>query len=296
MEKLIKVLIEKRILSFKFISSLRYALKFRKWPDFKEPRTINEKLLWLEFHTDTSQWTECSDKNLVRKYIKDKGLEDILTKQYGVYYDVDDIKFNKLPSSFVLKTNNGYGTVLLIKDKTTVNELELKAKLKQWLKEPFGYKTGEPHYTRIKPCIVIEEMLVADPSISSSLVDYKFWCLNGKVEMCFVCTDRDIAHHSATFCAYTLPDWTRREDWMSPKFKSEGNIPKPSKLQDMMRYAEILSTDFPLVRVDFYEVKEKVYFGEMTFTSNGGRMAYFTEEVLLEMGGRLDISNIKHGS
>ena len=59
MEKLIKFLIEKRILSFKFISSLRYALKFRKWPDFKEPRTINEKLLWLEFHTDTSQWTEC---------------------------------------------------------------------------------------------------------------------------------------------------------------------------------------------------------------------------------------------
>lgn len=272
---------------------LRYKLKFGKFPNMRNPQTINEKLLWLEFNTDTSKWTELSDKYLVRNYIKEKGLEHILVKSYGAFYNPMDIDFSTLPESFVIKTNNGYGTVLLIKDKKEISEQALKVKLTKWLKEPFGYLTGEPHYTRIKPCIVIEELLNIDKSISSSLVDYKMWCLNGKVYTCFACANRSIEHHKADFCAYDIKDWKRRGDIMSEKFQNKTVLPKPKCLDEMVRYAEILSADFPLVRVDFYEVNGKVYFGEMTFTSNGGRMAYFTPEYLLEMGKALDISKIK---
>ena len=55
----------------------------------------------------------------------------------------------------------------------------------------------------------------------------------------------------------------------------------------MLKSAEILSEGFPQVRVDFYEVKGRLYFGELTFTSNGGYMKYFTREFLMEMGKQI---------
>lgn len=293
LNRIIRWLIAHNWVSFRTISLTRYLLKFKRMPNLKEPKDINEKLLWLEFNTDTTRWTELSDKHLVRRYVEEKGLSDILVRQYGHYYDANDIDFSILPTSFVIKTNNGYGTVLLIKDKTTINEHTLKEKLNDWLKEPFGYTTGEPHYTHIRPCIVIEEMLTNDNNTSTSLVDYKLWCINGKVYSCFLCTNRDIEGHKAHFCKYTVPDWTRHEEAMSPAFRQHENVPCPLRLNDMIRYAEILSMDFPLVRVDFYEVEGKVYFGEMTFTSNGGRMSYYTKEELLRMGEALDLSACK---
>lgn len=277
-----------RIMSMKWICFIRYFLKFKKWPNMKRPRSLNEKLLWLEFNTDTSKWTELSDKYLVRKYIQDKIGNDYLVKLYGVY-DTPPTKedIEKLPKSFVIKTNNGYGTVLLIKDKNSLNVNELDMDLSKWLKEPFGYLTGEPHYTRIIPKIIIEELLPIDKSVSSSLVDYKFWCLNGKPYCCFVCANRSIKKHTADFCVYDIPSWKRREDVMTSEFKNDVVVPKPENLDEMMRCAELLSKDFPLVRVDFYDVNGKIYFGEMTFTSNGGRMAYFTQSYLNEMGDAL---------
>ncbi len=270
------------------VSILRYFVKFKCLPNLENPKNLNEKLLWLEFNTDTTKWTELSDKYLVRRYVEEKGLGNILVNLYGVYNEAKEIDFSALPQSFVIKTNNGYGTVILVRDKSQLREKELKETLDKWLKEPFGYVTGEPHYTRIKPCIIIEELL-EKPSNQKSLIDYKFWCLNGKPYCCFVCTNRDPKSHHAEFCYYEIPSWNRRIDMMAPQFYNETIVPKPSRLDDMLRYAEILADDFPLVRVDMYEVNGKVYFGEMTFTSNGGRMTYFTKEALLLMGNNLKL-------
>ncbi len=256
------------------------------------PQTINEKLLWLEFYTDTSRWTILSDKYQVREYLREKGLEHLLVKLYGMYTDAMDIDFEHLPDSFVIKTNNGYGTVMLVKDKNALNITKLRHKMDKWLKSPYGYVTGEPHYTRIKPCLIVEELLPL-PEGQSSLVDYKMWCLNGKVYKCFVCTNRSIKKHKAHFCLYDIPEWKRRPELMAPAFANDDIVERPGRLDDMIRYAEILSAEFPLVRTDFYEVNGKVYFGEMTFTSNGGRMTYFCEEELLRMGQQLDISNLR---
>lgn len=38
----------------------------------------------------------------------------------------------------------------------------------------------------------------------------------------------------------------------------------------MKRLAEKLSVDIPFVRIDFYEVSGKVYFGEVTFFPGAG--------------------------
>jgi len=52
----------------------------------------------------------------------------------------------------------------------------------------------------------------------------------------------------------------------------------------MIDMASALSKGFPQVRVDLYEVGDKIYFGEMTFTSEGGQMDYFSDETLQELG------------
>ena len=117
MKKFIMFLIEKRILSFKLISSLRYALKFKKWPDFNSPRDLNEKVMWLSFYSDTSLWSKLADKIEVRNYVESKGLKELLPRLLGAWDHADEIDFDKLPNSFVLKTNHGCGEVLVIKDK-----------------------------------------------------------------------------------------------------------------------------------------------------------------------------------
>ena len=65
---------------------------------------------------------------------------------------------------------------------------------------------------------------------------------------------------------------------------------KPGCLDEMLKYAEILSKPFPFVRVDFYEVKGKIYFGELTFTPTGCLATYYTDKAELELGELLDVN------
>lgn len=290
---LIKVLSELHLPILRWVSFARYFYKFKKWPNMKNPKSINEKVLWLEFFTDTTEWTRLSDKYQVREFIKEKGLENILVKLYqGGITDVNEINFDCLPQSFVVKCNNGYGTVKLVKDKNSLDINAFKTEMREWLNSPFGYLSGEPHYTKIKPCIIIEELLPI-PENEVSLIDYKFWCLNGNPHFCMTCSNRNIEKHRADFCYYELPSWIRKAG--KDRFKScnEIVVPKPQKLELMINYAKILSSSFPSVRVDFYEVAGKIYFGEMTFTPNGGRESDFTDELLLEMGETLDLSGVQ---
>ena len=65
---------------------------------------------------------------------------------------------------------------------------------------------------------------------------------------------------------------------------------RPENLESMIEYARILAKPFPQVRVDFYDIEGKIYFGELTFTSLGGMMNYFTQEALNDMGEKIDLS------
>ena len=177
------------------LAKLLYRRKFHKELNLNNPQTFNEKVNWLKFRSDTSLWTELADKYKVREYIKNNGLEEILVKLYGKWDRVEDIDFEQLPNSFVLKSNNGCGTVLLVEDKTKLDLQATRKLLKKWLKQKYGYTTAEPHYTTIKPCIIAEEYLKWDnPSISSSLIDYKFHCIHGSPLYIQVMSDRQPGH------------------------------------------------------------------------------------------------------
>ncbi len=254
--------------------------------DWDNPKDLNEKINWLKFNSDTSKWSTLSDKYLVRKYIEEAGFGNMLVQLYGVWSVADDIDFSKLPKSFVLKTNNGSGTVLIIKDKSMMNEKEVRKTLKKWIKVKFGIMTAEPHYLSIKPLIIAEELLENDKSnISTSLIDYKFWCFNGVPYSVFVCSNRS-KYHDLSIALYDI-NWQSHPDkliFQGHYMKTTMNIPRPESLDLMISVCNILAEEFPQARLDFYEVNGKPYIGEITFTSYGGYMDYFSANFLREMG------------
>lgn len=256
--------------------------------DLKNPVDLNEKINWLKFYGKTDDWVNLADKYLVREYVLSKGLDKILPLNYGHWYSAREIDFDSLPSRFVLKTNHGCGSVIIVKDKSLINKEEICSKLDNWLKERYGARTAEPHYLRIKPCIIAEELLENTCDQSDSIVDYKVWCLDGKPYCIHVCANRIIGV-KAEMSFYSL-DWELMEDVIDGPHKNDRVIiPKPKGLNEMLNSASILSSGHPEVRVDFYDVDGRVYFGEMTFTSLGGYMNYISPKYLRIMGEKVTI-------
>ena len=220
-----------------------------------EPKSLIEKITWLELNTDTSLWTLCADKYRMREYVARCGLEKYLPKLYGHWDNPDDIDFNQLPDEFVLKANNGCGTVKIIKDKSAINGKRLKKELKRWLKYKFGYMGAQTHYLSIKPCILAEELLHQDENQKifspKSMVDYKIWCINGEPECIWVAYNRfSGVVDMALFDLEWNPIPQNLNSTKHDVYRKSITIPKPQCLQEMLEIAQKLSQPFPEVRVD----------------------------------------------
>lgn len=276
----------------KKLSNILYENCFGKAINWNSPTNLNEKINWLAFNTDTSIWSTLADKYKVRNYIKQKGFEHILTQIYGVWDNVDFIDFNKLPNKFVLKCNHDAGTAIFIKDKTKLNIDELKLRLKENLNSPFGVKTAEPHYLGIKRLIFAEEFLEERNSLSNSLIDYKFWSFNGITDYCHVIYNKQIYKEKKSD-VYAVKNWKRLNGKLINVHESLNLLlPKPSRLKEMIEIIYQLTNEFPECRVDLYECNNKVYFGELTFTSACGRIKNYSEDFLLELGNSITLPSI----
>ncbi len=268
-----------------------------EWPgfagrkiDWNNPVDLNEKIQWLSCFSDTSEWSRLTDKYLVREYVKSKGLGDLLPELYGVWEKAEDIDFDTLPCRFVLKCNHDSGSVFII-DKRKINDFDaLRRTLCISLNRKFGYNNCEPHYNRISPMIIAEEFLEShDPevSFSSSLIDYKVWCFHGRPYSIWVCYGRT---SSETYVNIYDLDWNVHPEvsvFTKHYRNGRGIVPKPTCLDRMLASAAVLADDFPEVRVDFFEVDDNLYFGEMTFTALAGRMEVFTDDYLKTMGSQI---------
>lgn len=271
-----------------------YYAVYKKYPNLENPSNLIEVIYWLLLNTDTSMWSRCADKYAMRSYVEECGLGEFLPKNLGKWDKADDIDFDKLPDQFVLKANNGCGTVLIVKDKSTIDENKIKKKMKQWLNVPFGWSGAELHYTQIKPCIIAEELLFQDEEQKvyspNSQVDFKVWCINGEPENVLVVFNRSDA-------GYSLDLYDTKWERMTDKMKKNGHyilrdeaIPRPKSLDDMLSIAKKLAAPFPEVRVDFYEVNGKPVIGELTFTTGFG---YFSDAYYEYLGKKVDLTKVK---
>ena len=259
----------------------RYKEIAGKKTDFSNPRDINEKIQWLEFFTDTTEWSRLADKYAVREYVKERVGEEILVPLLGKWDKAADIDFSKLPKKFVIKPNNGSYDCCIVTDKEHTDLEVIRRKMYDSMKHPFGRETCEPHYLRIKPCIIAEQLLETDEV--GGLIDYKMWCFNGKFHSVFLCANRDNDKHKVDWNYYD-ENWKRCPEKISEKFRNDFESPRPENFDKMIEYAEKLSEGLPQARIDFYNIKGKIYFGEITLTSNFGMMPYYPQEVLDDMG------------
>lgn len=265
----------------------RYFIRFGKMPNLHTPSTLNEKILYLSLYTDTTQWTNLADKYLVREYVNYCGCNDTLVHLYGVYKNASEIDYSKLPNEFVIKTNHGCGGILFIKDKNIIETSAINEFLNRSISQRYGDLESGIHYTRIKPCIIIEQLL-HETNPSTSLIDYKIWCFNGTPKFIFVITNRQ--NHMMDIMLYDL-SWNALPQFckFSKTYRPARLIDKPTNLNDMLEIASRLASGFPQVRVDLYNINGKVYFGELTFTSLGGLMNYFTNEFQMIAGNMIDL-------
>lgn len=274
-------------LTRKQIINYVYKKTTGKKMNWKHPVDFNEKINWLKLYSDTSLWTLCADKYKVREYIEHKGYKNLLVPLLGKWDSAEEIDLDKLPNEFVLKTNHGSGDVIVVENKSEINFDEVRKVLNKNLKTPYGKYQGESHYLDIPPCIIAEPLLEQKSSASSSIIDYKIICFDGKpyCTLCFF--NRKDGHYD--FELHDL-NWQSHPECLVFNDHSrdgKGVILKPLSYDLMLKAASDLSKGFPQVRVDFYEIDGKPLLSELTFTTTGGCIRYFTDEYLKELGDQI---------
>lgn len=262
-----KFIPDKQYLQIVFKSCMGY------WPDLKHPKTFNEKLQWLKLYDRRPEYTIMVDKFKVKKYVADIIGEQYIIPTLGVWDNPEDIDWDSLPNQFVLKCTHDSGGLVICRDKSTLDKDFAVQKLSKSLNTNYYLQGREWPYKNV-PRRIIAEKYMAD--INGDLPDYKFFCFNGKVEALFVATERQNPNEEVKFDFFDaefnhLP-FRQGHDHakITPK--------KPLNFDLMKEIAAKLSKGIPHVRVDFYEVGDKVFFGELTLHHFGGFVPFDPKE------------------
>jgi len=280
-----------RIIPSKMYINRRFRNTFGFKLNIKDPKTFNEKLQWKKFYDRKSIYTLCSDKYLVREYAKKKIGKEYLIPLLFATEDPNKIPFETLEYPYIIKSNHGSSRNIFIHNKNDIDKNKIISECKNWLKENYYYYGKEWQYKNIKPKIVIEKLLLDDKNNIPN--DYKFHCFNGQVEFIQVDSNRFNDHKRTIFDI----NWDKMPFIYSPnvkslrlpKYKEDLSISKPVLLKEMLKIASILASDFNYVRVDLYNLNQKIYFGELTFIPEAGFGLFFPNKYDLLYGEKLKI-------
>lgn len=280
----IKILNFLNFIPDKAMIKLQYRIKTGRKLDLKKTQRYTEKIQWYKLNYRNPLMPKVVDKYEARDFVKSKGLENILNSIYGVYDNPEDIDFDKLPNSFVLKDTMGSGgnSVILVRNKKKADLLKIKEEIQKWVSRPINKKNAgrEWVYDGKKHRILIEEFLACN---DTNLSDYKFFCFYGKPFCLYITQDYRDSHEDGKL-AFLSTDFellnVGREDWR-PLLEP---LKKPENYKKMLEYASSLSKDFPHARVDFYNIDGKIYFGEITFFTGSGYFKFKPDEFDYTLG------------
>ena len=264
-----------------------FFLRTGRYLNLKNPKDLNEKMFWLARYWRNPLITRCSDKFAVREYLKEKGCQDILNEEYGVYKDARDIDFDSLPQKFVLKCNHGSRMNIICEDKESLNVEEAISKLNKWMAFQYGRGT-EWQYKPIDRKILVEKYL---ESSDGKMIEYQIFCFNGKPMFFLVRNDlrkSSIDKSSLEYAVSYTIDW-HRVFMRKGEEKYDFTLPKPHNYDKMIEYATRFAQDFPQVRVDYYEIDDKLVFGELTFSSNGSVQSNYKRKYIKSLGTELKL-------
>ena len=263
---------------------LLYRERIGQKLNLSNPKTFNEKLQWLKLHDRKSIYTTMVDKYEVKKYVA-----NIIGKKYiiptlGVYDSFDEIDFDILPNQFVIKCTHDSGGIVIVKDKKILNIEEARKKINASLNTNYYYSGREWPYKNVVPRIIVEPYL--EDGQYDELRDYKFFCFNGICKLMFIASNRQ-GEGDTYFDFY---DEKGKHLKIINGHPMNPKIPKlPRNFKKMKELSEILAQDIPHVRVDFYEINGKIYFGELTLYHWSGFTKFQPNEWDLKLGELLEI-------
>lgn len=250
------------------------------------PQTFNEKLNWLKLNNRNPIYTQMADKYAVKSIVKDIIGEQYVVKNLGVWDKFDDIDFSKLPNKFVIKCTHDSSGAIICRDKNTFDFIQAKKQIDFVLKMNYFYACREWPYKNIKPRVIVDELL--DDHSGKELNDYKFWCFNGRpVYMyCTVKTKKDSIFENFYDMDFNVVNIDHNYPRRVPEFE------KPTDFEKMKELAAKLSKGNPFVRVDFFYIEGKIYFGEYTFYDWAGLQPFKNIEQDYEIGKLIDLKQV----
>ena len=265
---------------------LQYFMKTRRVLNLKNPVRYTEKIQWYKLNYRDDLITICSDKLAVRDYVQSKGLGSILNECYGVYGDVEEIEFSTLPTSFALKFTNGSGVNYFVNNKNELNERAIKDHMAAAIAAANPASGREWGYYGVPVRILAERLLPRDEN--NDIPDYKFFCFQGRVEFLYVMKNY-VDDHAMGECSFFTRDFEKLPYRRSEYGPIKGAISKPKNFDRMIDIAEILSADFPHVRVDLYDLRDEIIFGELTFYPASGYSVFTPDEFDFVMGAKFQL-------
>lgn len=250
----------------------RYRYEMGREPDLENPVTYTEKLQWLKLYDHRPEYTRMVDKYEVKQYVADKIGPEYVIPLLGVWDRVEDIDFDALPERFVLKTTHDSGGIVVCKDKSKLDIPAAKRKLRHFLGRDYYDYNREWPYKNVKPRIIAESYM--EDSRSGELRDYKFFTFGGEPKVLYIAQGR--GRGEPTVADFFDMDFNHLDFTIDHDM---ARVPpeKPEKFEEMKGLAAILSQGTPQLRVDFYEVDGRVYFGEMTFFHCSGLAPFHPE-------------------
>lgn len=253
------------------------------WPNFKNPKTFNDKIQWLKLNYRKKEYTKMVDKVAAKDYVAGILGNKYIIPTLGVWNSIDEVDWKELPNQFVIKATHDSGGVVICKDKATFNIEEAISLLKGAGKKNYARFSKEYVYYYVPHRFLAEKfMLPSDASINDDLSDYKFYCFNGEPKYCQVIRDRNTKE---TIDFYDM-EW-KHMDFVGLNIVAKNGtkpVPCPKKLDEMIGVCRNLSKNIPFVRVDLYVIDGNVYFGEITFYPASGLGLFTPAEWNLKLG------------
>lgn len=267
-----------------------YKVRMGKELSLENPTTYNEKLQWLKLNDRNPVYTQMVDKYEVKELVASVIGEEYIIPTLGIWERFEEIDFDKLPNQFVLKCTHNSGGLVICKDKSSLNIEKAKKKITRSLAFDYYYNSREWPYKNVKPRIIAEKYM--ENADGSAINDYKILCFDGNVDNIMVCVGR--FEKSGVRYHYFDKEWNYLPYCPYEGINGENvNIAPPEKLNEMLEIAEKLSKGIPQLRVDLYEIKGQVYFGELTFFTSSGFDTTITEEADQILGSKLVLRNTK---
>ena len=271
----------------------KYEKKLGNGFDIDNPRSFTEKLQWLKLHDRKPIYSVMVDKVLAKEYVSSAVGPQYVIPTLKVWNSAREMDFSELPEQFVLKCNHNSGRGMVIcKDKSALDEKEIRKKIKKALKRREYLVNREWPYKNVVPKVFAEQ-LVSDSSVpegqTDGLIDYKFYCFNGKPQFLYIGFANIVNNIKHDYLSFYNLDFTPADFGRHDHPRIPFEVKKPDNFDEMIRIAEKLAQGTRFVRVDLYNLGGEIKFSEFTFFPGGGMARFDPEEAEIRIGEMIRI-------